>query len=725
MKSILKITRYFLQPQLKMSCCFLVLCFFTTIGFSQETALKNVNELEVLISKNSEELKGPITDSLQLYSNLHRALKLAQKENNKTYLGSAQRQLSTWHSGNVSIDSSEYYLKKATTTYQNTSLHNLEAETHLQLEDLYKQRGDYTKAMAADFKALAIYENEDNLNGIAISYTRLCDLLYYQEKYAEGIDYCQKAIDIQQTLNAPEDLSISHRYKADNLLILERYDEALVEINNSINVLKEAGFQDIDIAPNYNTRGNIYKYLERYDEALVEYKKVYRLAKEHNQVRGLIPALGNIGHVYRLQERYDEALPYTLDAIDIMKSTSNPQNLWENYLHASRSYDALKDYENALKYERLYSEERFKNLEQINKQLESELQIKYETAKKDETIVEQDATINRQRKIQLLYIGIAVLLAIILFGMYFAIKTNNKKRKALVKLNEDLATNQLALEDSNTKLKKSLTDLKATQAQLIQSEKMASLGELTAGIAHEIQNPLNFVNNFAEVSSELIDDMLEELENGNNEEVKAISQDLKDNLKKINNHGKRADDIVKGMLQHSRNNSGEKQYTDLNKLTDEFLRLAYHGLRAKDKNFNAHLETQFDPNLGKIKIVSQDIGRVILNLFTNAFYAVNEKLSFSKVLNDEYKPTVTATTMRTDDTIMIIVKDNGNGIPNKILDKIYQPFFTTKPSGKGTGLGLSMSYDIIKAHNGTLEVTTQKGAYTEFKITLPIKTKRI
>lgn len=263
------------------------------------------------------------------------------------------------------------------------------------------------------------------------------------------------------------------------------------------------------------------------------------------------------------------------------------------------------------------------------------------------------------------------------------------------------------------------TELKNTQSQLIQSEKMASLGELTAGIAHEIQNPLNFVNNFSEVSNELIDEMNEELDKGDIEEAKAIAADIKQNLEKITHHGQRADGIVKGMLQHSRSGTGKKEPTDINKLTDEYFRLAYHGLRAKDKNFNATLETNYDEKLGKIDVIPQDIGRVILNLFTNAFYAVGEKKSKSE--SEDYKPTVSVSTEKTKDKVIITVRDNGNGIPKKALDKIFQPFFTTKPTGEGTGLGLSMSYDIITAHKGDLTVDTEKGKFTEFKISVPIK----
>ncbi len=267
-----------------------------------------------------------------------------------------------------------------------------------------------------------------------------------------------------------------------------------------------------------------------------------------------------------------------------------------------------------------------------------------------------------------------------------------------------------------SQLKNKIDELKATQSQLIQSEKMASLGELTAGIAHEIQNPLNFVNNFSEVNTELIDEMQEELKKGDLEEVLALSKDIRDNQQKINHHGRRADAIVKGMLQHSRSSSNEKEPSNINAIADEYLRLAYHGLRAKDKSFNATLNTDFDKSIGKINIVAQDVGRVILNLITNAFHAVIEK---KKVEGDGYQPTVWVSTRRIGENVHVLIRDNGNGVPDKVKDKIFQPFFTTKPSGQGTGLGLSLSYDIIKTHGGELLLETTQGEETTFTITLP------
>jgi signal transduction histidine kinase len=291
-------------------------------------------------------------------------------------------------------------------------------------------------------------------------------------------------------------------------------------------------------------------------------------------------------------------------------------------------------------------------------------------------------------------IGLAALLLLLVAGIYYRF---HAKKKA------------------NQVLEKTLTELKSTQFQLIQSEKMASLGELTAGIAHEIQNPLNFVNNFSEVNKELLTEMNEEIEKGNFDEVKVLAKDVTDNEEKINFHGKRADAIVKGMLQHSRSSSGVKEPTDINALADEYLRLAYHGLRAKDKSFNATMKTDFDETIGNINIIPQDIGRVILNLITNAFYVVDEK---KKSGIENYEPTVSVSTKKINDTIEIKVNDNGNGIPQKILDKIFQPFFTTKPTGQGTGLGLSLSYDIVKAHGGELKVETKEGEGSTFIISL-------
>ena len=304
-------------------------------------------------------------------------------------------------------------------------------------------------------------------------------------------------------------------------------------------------------------------------------------------------------------------------------------------------------------------------------------------------------------------------------------RTEKIKRTTAILLEEtieELEQKRKAVEDSHEALIKSMEELKATQSQLVHAEKMASLGELTAGIAHEIQNPLNFVKNFSEVNTELIEELKEEITNGDMEEVKAIANDIADNEQKIIHHGNRADGIVKGMLQHSRTTTSDKEPTDINILVDEYLRLAYHGLRAKDKNFNADFKTELDKTLPKIDVIPQDIGRVLLNLINNALYTVSEK-SKNNPDNKKYKPLVSVSTKKTNNQVEIKVTDNGNGISGSILKKIFQPFFTTKPTGEGTGLGLSLSYDIIsKGHGGKLSVETKENEGTDFIIQIPIIT---
>jgi signal transduction histidine kinase len=315
----------------------------------------------------------------------------------------------------------------------------------------------------------------------------------------------------------------------------------------------------------------------------------------------------------------------------------------------------------------------------------------------------QDLDLNRQKTVRNSLFAILLLVIFITFILFRNYRIKDR-------------TNAL-LDCQKKELERTVTELKTTQTQLIQSEKMASLGELTTGIAHEIQNPLNFVNNFSEVNREMIAEMVEEINKGNYEEVKEIAKGLEINEEKIIHHGKRADAIVKGMMQHSRTSSGKKELTDINALCDEYLRLSYHGLRAKDKNFNAEMKMDFDGRINKINIVPQDIVRVLINIFNNAFYAVKPPYPQK---GEHYEPMVKVSTKKIGDKVEITIADNGLGIPKNIVDKIFQPFFTTKPTGEGTGLGLSLSYDIIKAHGGEIKVQSREGEGSEFIIMLPI-----
>jgi signal transduction histidine kinase len=400
----------------------------------------------------------------------------------------------------------------------------------------------------------------------------------------------------------------------------------------------------------------------------------------------------------------------------ISEGKAFPGLLIKAYNILTREYEEEHAFDSAIKYQQLsldlrdsvFNAEKSKQLQTFSfneQQHQQEIKQKLE-----------EAALQYRNRLNIYFLlGGLVILIIVTGGLW---RRNIYKQRSYALLQKQ----KQEIDFQKTKVEKTLEELKSTQAQLIQSEKMASLGELTAGIAHEIQNPLNFVNNFSEVNKEMVDEAAEEINKGNYDEVKIILNDIKDNSQKINFHGKRADGIVKGMLQHSRTSSGQKELTDINKLADEYLRLSYHGMSAKNKSFNAEYKTDFDETIGKINVVPQDIGRVLLNLYNNAFYVVKPPnppdTSGQALKGEDYVPTVTVSTKKRGDKVLISVKDNGNGIPQNILDKIFQPFFTTKPTGQGTGLGLSLAYDIIKAHGGEIKVETKEGEGTTFIIEL-------
>jgi two-component system, NtrC family, sensor kinase len=456
--------------------------------------------------------------------------------------------------------------------------------------------------------------------------------------------------------------------------------------------------------------GDIFYKKENLDSAKKYYlDALYLLEKKNTNANYLALTQAALADLYRKYGKNDSSLYYAKAAVkNYIALGSFIQQTVESYTTLSKSFKDNKQYDSAYFYMQLAKAlSDSLNEKEINR-LSTFQQLGFNEQLRLKAQETEQISVNNRKKIYLLLAGLGIF-SIIAYILY---RNNQQKQKA-----------NIILQEQKQKVETTLQDLKAAQKQLIHSEKMASLGELTAGIAHEIQNPLNFVNNFSEVSNELVDEMNDELSKGDIEEAKIIASDIKQNLEKINHHGKRADAIVKGMLQHSRASSGVKEPTNINALADEYLRLAYHGLRAKDpkdaahKSFNATMKTDFDESIGSINIIPQDIGRVILNLITNAFYVVDEK---KKQYGEWYEPTVSVNTKKVDDKVLISVKDNGNGIPPKVLDKIFQPFFTTKPTGQGTGLGLSLSYDIVKAHGGEIKVETKERAGSEFIIQLPI-----
>ncbi|HLX91115.1 MAG TPA: ATP-binding protein [Puia sp.] len=379
---------------------------------------------------------------------------------------------------------------------------------------------------------------------------------------------------------------------------------------------------------------------------------------------------------------------YKLSSIDSMRG--NYRGAYENYKLYSLYRDSLQKRETEQK--------------ELRAKMQFEFDKRQAVARAEQE--KREAEERRTKNIQEFTIaGLAILLVVIFLIAFIQWRNSQQRKRANERLHEQ-----------KIKVESALTDLKATQLQLIQSEKMASLGELTAGIAHEIQNPLNFVNNFSDVNRELLTELRIEVEKGNVAEAKAIASDVIDNEEKINYHGRRADAIVKGMLQHSRTTAGAKEPTDINALADEFLQLAFHGYRAKDKEFNVKMETNFDKGLEKVNVIPEDIGRVLLNLYNNAFYAVREK---RKTIEGSYAPVIKVSTRRSNKQVSITVFDNGAGISPQIVEKIFQPFFTTKPAGQGTGLGLSLSYDIVKAQGGEIKVQSKEGEFTEFTVLLP------
>jgi len=536
--------------------------------------------------------------------------------------------------------------------------------------------------------------------------------------YQSMLNYAKQQDSVVATLDASD-----IRYRGSLFWSKTNVATANYRLNNhslALTYVKEAlSIDSIDVgglAYGRQLLADIYAAMNESDSALSNYRYIISVATTWP---GLwIPlAQAGMAKVFQKNNQVDSALLYGRQALNnFQNNTLNLRSWGENSLYyvaeisplLAELYKANNQPDSAYKYlqlsvaakDSLYNTDKVRQFQTLgfneaNRRLQLEQQSKEE---------------KQQYETKIKMYGLISIISGFVVLAFVQYRNNRQKQKA-----------NIVLQSQKQEIENTLSELKTTQTQLIQSEKMASLGELTAGIAHEIQNPLNFVNNFSEVNKELLVEMKDEIDKGNIGDAKAIADDVIGNEEKINHHGKRADAIVKGMLQHSRSSNGQKEPANINTLCDEYLRLAYHGLRAKDKTFNATLKTDFDESIGHINIIPQDIGRVILNLITNAFYVVDEKKKAPQPPEGgvPYDPTVSVSTKKVGDKVLISVKDNGNGIPKNIVDKIFQPFFTTKPTGQGTGLGLSLSYDIVKAHGGELKVETRENEGTTFIIQLP------
>ena len=480
-------------------------------------------------------------------------------------------------------------------------------------------------------------------------------------------------------------------------LNLKKNDSALISIKRSYDEVMQCGYKRY-LGSVFLNMGRTYATLGNQSLANEYYRKSLIASAEQGYFRGIVASNLLLADYYTGIGKTDSAFGYIKDGLSTALHLNAPDLLLRSYTALNRYYHSTGNNDSIVKYQALMIN--IKDSLFNDKQAQQFQNIDFDDQQRRQQIETASKEYQAKWRMYSLLGGLLVFLFIALL-----LWRNSQHRK----------TANLLLSKQKAELESTLLSLKETQKQLIQSEKMASLGELTAGIAHEIQNPLNFVNNFSDVNRELADELKTELSKGNVQSANDIADSIKANEEKINHHGKRADAIVKGMLQHSRANSGQKEMIDMNALVDEYVRLAYQGLRARDKSFVARLETDFDHSMNKVCVVPQDIGRVVLNLVNNAFYAVSERASERNV----YEPTVSVTTKQAADKVMITVKDNGNGIPPDIIDKIFQPFFTTKPTGLGTGLGLSMSYDVVRAHGGEIKVDSKEGEGSEFIIYLP------
>ena len=572
-------------------------------------------------------------------------------------------------------------------------------------------RGELPLALESEMTAIQLSQKHNYPDVEAESLTFLATIYLDLAEYRQALNYLFRAkkiydnIDIKLLLydakqSPPYTLSnIGYAYEKLNLVDSAMYFYKLV-LSNPFD------FDDYQRADILTKIGIAESRQRHYKEAFGYFREAISITEISNDYLNRCVALQQIALIFKEQNNIDSAVHYALLAFKSGEKSTYKTAILDASSLLAMLYKTKGNPDSAFYYQQtatntkdsLFGLDKFRKLQLLTLSEQQRVQ----------QLKEQQALSKTRMQLAGLLFSVGVFL-LIAFTFW---RLNRQQKKANHLLNEK----NHQIESQSESLKKALYELKSTQGQLIQSEKMASLGELTAGIAHEIQNPLNFVNNFSEVNTELIDELEQEAGKGNLDEVKAIAKDIKENEQKITHHGKRADAIVKGMLLHSRSSSGVKEPTDINKLTDEYLRLAYHGLQAKNKSFNATLKTDFDESIGNINIIPQDIGRVLLNLYNNAFYAVNEK---QKAESETYEPAISISTKRVDDKILISVTDNGNGIPQKVVDKIFQPFFTIKPTGQGTGLGLSLAYDIVKAHGGEFLVDTKEGDYTEFVFTLP------
>jgi two-component system NtrC family sensor kinase len=624
---------------------------------------------------------------------------LLKTENDTTRVNILARLSSNY--SNSSPDSQFLYAQEGLKLAQ--SIHYIKGEMYCKqnIAVYWWTIGEYATSIKLNYTVSAYAKAQQDTLLMIIIYGFLLNNYRDQGDYREALATSFVMIEMAQRYHNCSLCQISYAVAGSVYYEMKRFDSALYYLNKGINYPVTFGYGWVLL-----TYGRIQAAMKNSDTAGYYYKQSINRLQLEGDLKDLAGGYISLADLFEQRAYTDSAVYYGKKALKLAQEKKFLKEILLSYLFLAKIYENLNT-KAGLSYYKLAMNAK----DSLYNQDKQRQIVSY---KFNEELRKQDVE-NREKQTRIknrIYILLAILTGFLLFAIVL-VRNIRHRQKAYALLQKQ----KQEIDVQKGKVEKTLEELKATQQQLIQSEKMASLGELTAGIAHEIQNPLNFVNNFSEVSVELVEDLKKEAKEGNGEEVIAIADEIAVNLQKVVRHGQRAEGIVKGMLQHSRASSGKKEPTNINALVSEYLGFSYHGLRAKDKQFIAILTTDFDESIGRIEIVPQDIGRVLLNLYNNAFYSLNQK---KKQFEGTFEPTVFVSTRKDTDKITIIVSDNGCGIPQRIADKIFQPFFTTKPSGQGTGLGLSLSYDIIKAHGGEIRMESKEGEGTEFIIELPV-----
>ena len=716
----------------------LISSIFSGNGLAQtsrtDSLLKEVKKLENDSTKMSRYLDLGLeylgTDIKNALYYFDEAIKLGQEIDYKPGLAKAHNAKGRAFAQQGQFQDAILSFQEALKLFQETNNKTGEANILSNLGSIYYMLGNSTKALELHFESLKISEELGNKLRIGTSLNNIGTVyLKNRNTFKEALSFFKKSLSVFESIDEKQGMATASMNIGEVYFIESNYDSSIYYHEIALKLSEGT----IDVSFPLTQLGEINAALGNFQKAYNYHRKAIEISENQDAKFELTQSLIGLAKTQKKQQAYEGAIS-TLERAKLLAIDVDAKDeLMDVYLNLAEIQAIVGDYKAAYENEINVKSVKEEIAKSSTEQMIQQLQFEFELNKKEAEIelLQKDtelknAAVFNQRIIIFTSLGGLFMFVVISISLF---RNNLIKQKA----NRLLQVQKEEIHAQRENVELAFDQLKSTQNQLIQSEKMASLGELTAGIAHEIKNPLNFVNNFSEVCTELIDEMKWELAEGNKKAAIEIADDIKQNLQKINQHGKRADSIVQGMLEHTKRGSGQTQETDINALADEFLRMTYQSFLAKNKESKPELipiaiRTNLDANLPKISVIPQDIGKVLLNLYSNAFYAVNERAKSTSQafeVGEKYSPTVSVSTSVVkspsgDLEVRISVKDNAAGIPQKIVDKIFQPFFTTKPSGQGTGLGLSLSYDVVKSHGGELKVETKENEGTEFTIILPI-----